>query len=84
MNKLETRKISEVPHGSTITFEHEGKRITGHNWNKEKGSKTIFNVYVLEPPMKNRTIELPHDKEVEVIQFGGFELDIQQDAEISF
>lgn len=65
-------KICNVKPNSKIRFELDGKTLTGHNW---RDARDVNKVYVSERG-PNRTVELPADKEVEILEQGGFQSEI--------
>ena len=70
-------KTRNVPCGSRISFkldELDDKELTGISWRDDHdGNK----VYVSEPG-PSRNIELPPDKEVEILERRGFQLTVTE------
>lgn len=63
----EFTEISNVLWGSKIRFELDGEILTGLNY----VAKGLHKVYVFDR-RSERTVELPSNKEVEVLKRGGF------------
>lgn len=67
-------KICNVKHGSTIRFELDGKWLKGCN-RYEDGK---YKIYIYEPSSK-KTVEIDDPNTlVEVIQPGGFQLEVTE------
>ena len=68
------RKISGVPRNSTIRFQEAGRFLEGFKGDEIDGKVKVY----ISARYKNRTVELPADTEVELIEEGKYPLEVSQ------